>query len=109
MPASSEMAQAVSVIIGLLAAYGLLSATVSLVARVRRQRRPTPPRPIVTPAMQSKMARALTTLITSGGMRELQQANKIASGYSLRREHFEALAVPPEEDFARANLMERIH
>jgi len=96
-------------VVGLLACYGLLSATVSLVARARKQRRPTPPRPAVTPAMQSKMARALTTLITSGGMRELKQANRMASGYSLRRRHFEALAVPPEEDFARANLMERIH
>jgi len=93
----------------LLACYGLLSATASLVVRARKQRRPTPPRPAVTPVMQSKMARAITTLITSGGMRELRQANIMASGYSLRREHFEALAVPPEEDFARDNLMRLSH
>jgi hypothetical protein len=55
--------------------------------------------------MRLKMARANVTLITSGGMKELPQANKMARGYGLTREHFEALAVPPEEDFALANLM----
>ncbi len=90
-----------------LACYGLVRGMVSLVQRARRQRRQTPPSPAVTPSMQAKMARALTTLITSGGMRELRQANKMSKGYGLRREHFEALAVPPEEDFALENLMRR--
>lgn len=61
----------------------------------------------ITPAMQQKMTRSLTTLITSGGMRELSKARKMAEGFGLTRSHFETLATPPEEDFARANLMER--
>lgn len=51
------------------------------------------------------MARAITSLITSGGMRELKQVKQMAKGYALKAEHFEALAVPPEEDGARANLI----
>ncbi len=92
-----------------LACYGLVRGMVSLVQKARRQRRPTPWKPAVTPAMQQKMARALTTLITSGGMRELPKAEKMSKGYGLQRQHFEALAVPPEEDFARANLIQRSH
>lgn len=61
----------------------------------------------ITPAMQQKMARALTTLITSGGMRELPKGRKMAEGFGLKRTHFDVLATPPEEDFARANLMAR--
>lgn len=61
----------------------------------------------ITPAMQQKMARSLTTLITSGGLRQLPKARKMAYGFGLSRAHFEALATPPEEDCARANLMTR--
>ncbi len=87
------------------ALYGLCHGLVWLVRRARAQRRPTSVRASVTPAMQQKMARALTTLITSGGMRELPQAKRMSKGFNLRRQHFETLAVPPEEDFARDNLM----
>lgn len=88
-------------VIVVVVAYG----AVRLVQQARRQRRPTPPRPAVTPAMQQKMARSLTTLIAAGGMNKLAQANTMAKGYGLRRSNFEQLAVPPEEDFARENLM----
>ena len=72
-----------------------------------KPRPPYPPRQRVTEAMRQKMARAMTTLITSGGMRELKQAKQMGKGFRLKQSHFEALAVPPEEDFARANLMEQ--
>lgn len=67
----------------------------------RRQVRPSR----ITPVMQQKMARSLTTLITAGGMQELSKAKKMSQGFKLRRAHFDQLITPPEEDAARNNLL----
>lgn len=90
----------------LLAFVGLVSGAVQCVRRARKQRRPTP-RPGITPEMQRRMAHACVTAIAARGIRELPTVNRMAAGYALRRSHFEALTVRPEEDHARALLITR--
>ncbi len=83
----------------------LAVGAVRVLARQKRRRQPTPPRPAVSPVMQQKMARTLTTLITAGGTEKWSQARTMAKGYGLRSSTFQALAVPPEEDGARESLI----
>ena len=76
-----------------------------MVGWLRKLRRPVPRVGPIRPSAQAKMARALTTLITSGGMQELRQARQMAKTLQVKRSHIAAVLTPPEEDFARENLL----